>query len=273
METENTEVNTGSESQVTEPTQGSEQSFDSTQSDADRAEQLLDLSTAKKYKWFDGNEITADDLRNGYLRQSDYTKKTQEIAQERKYYDNLNIDLAKVKTNPELATRFKEVYPEKYHAYLDYVIAKNQERKEQQEKLDQASDPRVDEVYDYYQKQRSELALQKVNTIFDNLSKKYNMAYEADVVAAANALIDRARANGDRRYEPSEKEYEDLFKNSHAESQKRYDQHYKSKIEAQKSANAKGSDIGSGGGIPGQAPRQARTIKEATKFLEQDGGL
>lgn len=32
----------------------------------------------------DGQELTLDELKNGYLRQSDYTKKTQELAEKRK---------------------------------------------------------------------------------------------------------------------------------------------------------------------------------------------
>jgi hypothetical protein len=37
-----------------------------------------------KVKLADGTEITIDELQKGYMRQSDYTKKTQELAQKRK---------------------------------------------------------------------------------------------------------------------------------------------------------------------------------------------
>lgn len=284
MELDNAAVETTTEVDSTPDTTTTEPTYESTggkslsevinNSDEQKtAEELIDLTAAgKKFKWFDGKTVSADELRNGHLRQSDYTKKTQEIAQERKYYDNLNADLAKIKRNPALADEFKNVYPEKFHTYLDYVVKKAEEAEEKKE-AQIVSDPRLDEVYDHYEKQRKEIALQEVNQVFDKLSAKYELANESDVVAAASAIVKQARERGDKNYKPTEKEYEQFFKNSHAENQKRFDKIYQSKIDAQKKANVKGADIGSGGAIPGQAPRQARNIKEATLFMEQDGAI
>ena len=45
-------------------------------------------------------------------------------------------------------------------------------------------------------------------------------------------------------------------------------------VNKQKNANQRGKDAAPGGGIPGQAPRQPRTIKEARKFaLEEINNL
>ena len=51
----------------------------------------------------------------------DYTRKTQEIAQERRYFANLDADLEKVRNNPSLAEEFKRIYPEQYHNFLRYT--------------------------------------------------------------------------------------------------------------------------------------------------------
>ena len=40
-------------------------------------------------------EVTLDELRNGYSRQQDYTRKTQELAQKRKSFEDQQAELAK----------------------------------------------------------------------------------------------------------------------------------------------------------------------------------
>jgi hypothetical protein len=45
---------------------------------------------------------------------------------------------------------------------------------------------------------------------------------------------------------------------------------YSKLVNGQKTANQKGRDVASGGGIPGQAPRAPKTIKEATDQVLQD---
>jgi hypothetical protein len=82
------------------------------------APELVDLDTMDKFK-FGGREWTPKELEAAYMRQQDYSRKTQEIAQERKYYDNLPYDLDMVKNNPALVNQFKQVYPAKFHSWID----------------------------------------------------------------------------------------------------------------------------------------------------------
>lgn len=49
----------------------------------------------------DGKEVTIDELKNGYLRQSDYTKKTQEVARTRKETEEAVKFYEYLKQNPE----------------------------------------------------------------------------------------------------------------------------------------------------------------------------
>ena len=51
----------------------------------------------------DGQQVSIDELKNGYLRQSDYTRKTQELAQQRRDVEQANEFLERLKQNPELA--------------------------------------------------------------------------------------------------------------------------------------------------------------------------
>ncbi len=46
-------------------------------------------------KLADGSEVTIDELKSWYLRQSDYTKKTQALAEEKKSADNPELDQTK----------------------------------------------------------------------------------------------------------------------------------------------------------------------------------
>lgn len=69
-----------------------------------------------------GEKVTLDELKNGYLRQTDYTKKTQEVAKQRnevqeavKFYENL-------KANPQLVTQLQQVT--KVPPQLDPATAK-----------------------------------------------------------------------------------------------------------------------------------------------------
>ncbi|WP_276118292.1 hypothetical protein [Pararhizobium qamdonense] len=46
----------------------------------------------------DGNQISLTEIRNSYLRQQDYTRKTQEIAEQRKHYQENQRDINQLRT-------------------------------------------------------------------------------------------------------------------------------------------------------------------------------
>lgn len=55
----------------------------------DSTGEIADDEEAEFLFEIDGQELTADEIRKGYLRQSDYTKKTQSLAEQRKEIDAL----------------------------------------------------------------------------------------------------------------------------------------------------------------------------------------
>lgn len=57
----------------------------------------------------DGKELTVDELKNGYLRQSDYTKKTQELANQRKETKEAVELYELLKKNPQAVTQMQSV--------------------------------------------------------------------------------------------------------------------------------------------------------------------
>jgi len=224
---------------------------------------IVELDKLEKFK-FSGQDWTPKDLTGAILRQSDYTRKTQEIAQERKYYDNLSADLDAVKQNPQLMERFKQVYPEKYHNYLRYVTAEEKAAQQvQPQGVDQQFMKRFETVENALKEQRLTAINAELDAMFDKLGKKYTYADEASVIAKAQALLDR----GQRL---DEKTWDAVWKSEHDRVQAHAQKMWSDKIANQKQANAKARDVASGGGIPGQAPKNPRTIKEATNLAMRD---
>lgn len=223
---------------------------------------IYDLDSAEKFKW-QGREWTTKELQNNYLMHSDYTRKTQAIAEERKYYDNLNSDLEAVSRNPNLIAEFKKIYPEKFHSFLNYTSPKSTQPVQQQQSQS-GIDPAFMNRFEKLEKTMNEREVAAVEaeleSKFKQLSSKYPMADEEAVIARAQTLLNRNE-------NVSDQVWDNLWKNVHEKNQKLADAYYQNKIKEQKTASAKGKDVPSGGGTLGQAPKQARTIREASAML------
>lgn len=254
---------------------------------------LTDLDKLDKIR-FQGQDMTVEDLRKAYLRNSDYTKKTQALAQERqkfeqesksiseekKYVDNLQADLASIRQNPALADEFKRIYPEKYHALLDYVLANNQGQQPMANNVNPLLEKRLSQIEKTFEQQQTETYQAKVeaaeaslDNVFGQMSKKYPLADEEIVISKAQVLLDQAKASGnkhlfaDEKGQPKMDMWEKVWKTVNESAQKRYEGHYKKQVGDQKLANGKAKDTASGGGIPGQAPKKM-TLKEAAEAAE-----
>ncbi len=249
--------------------------------------QVAQLEKLEKVRYngkvISGKEL-AKELKEGTLRLSDYTKKTQEIAQERKFYDALPHDLQKLRDNPELASEFRKVYPAKFHAYLDILESKGinaatQAVEQQDQKLDQEpqkadwkQDPELKEMFNSFQEQRLETARVQVNTMFDKLVAKYPDADDSWVAGRVQAEREQIRQQSPGQKLPplDEATVEKHFKESQMAFEKRAAAWNAKRFQAQKSASDKAKGPGAGGGIPGGAPKQVRTIKEATELAMAD---
>jgi hypothetical protein len=259
-------------SEVVESTQSSESVDAAPQGEQPAAPQVVDLDSLERFKYA-GRELTPKELQSMVMMQSDYTRKTQAIAEERKYYENLSIDLAAVKSNPALAERFRSVYPEKFHSYLEYVSPAQTQTPQGQGQTQTQQYQMDPEFKRRFESLESELNERKVAAIqaeldakFKTLSEKYPLADEEAAVARAQALIDRGEKLTD-------KVWESIWKSVHERNDGLFKKQYSAQFNKQKQANLKGKDAASGGGIPGQAPKQPRTIKEASDLARQDPNL
>jgi hypothetical protein len=241
----------------------------------------VELDSLERFKW-EGKEWSPKDLKNAVLMQSDYTKKTKELAEERKYVDNLSADLTALVENPSLLDSFKQIYPKKYHAYVEGILAKVKPSVDVESEQVQAR-PQAQQLPDEVRQALEEAKIVKADvekikaaqfekevaaieaqlgTIFSEMRKKYPLANEEAVIARAQSLIDQ-------KYSVDEKVWAELWKSGHEANKKMFDNVYKTQISQQKQAHAQGSDIGAGGGIPGQAPKKM-SFKEATEAAIRD---
>lgn len=240
---------------------------------APQKEELMDLGSVKRFR-FEGREWTPKELRSAYMAHADYTRKTQALAEEKKFISNYRYDLEQVKKDPRLAEAFKKVYPEDYHYLLEPILRQAQQptrqTQEAQTRVSPEWEERISRIENDVSSQKQELHERQVNAInaeldskFQKLAEKYPMADEEAVVARAQALHDRGEKLTDQVW--------DSLWRSHHEKMSGYVNKLQSeRFKEQKAANIKGKDMGSGGGIPGQAPRIPKTIKEARDLMLKD---
>lgn len=241
-----------------------------------QAPSMVELDGLDKFRWA-GRELTPKDLQSMVLMQSDYTRKTQAISEERKYYDNLHLDLDAVAKDPKLAAQFRQVYPKKFHEYLRHVTPKEEAQalgQQQQGKSSNAVDPEFMRRFETLEKDMTERKVNAIesdiNSKFEVLGKKYPYAKinEEAVIARAEALLDR-----DPNIEMSMELWDKIWKAVNDKNQKLAEQLMSQRVNEQKSANLKGRDVAGGGGIPGVGKKVPRTIKEAAEALIESGEL
>lgn len=235
-------------------------------------ESVLDLDSVQKFR-FEGREWSPKDFRQAHMMHADYTRKTQQLAEERKYYDNLQDDLERVKANPQLAEKFRSIYPEKFHKFLGYVSpaqaasaaqGQNQGSTQGQAPTDPALMSRIEAIEKQYRDQQAAAIDAELEAKFGTLSKKYPLADEESVIARAEALLSRAKETGDKDFKLTDATWDRLWKADQERHEGRYKSHYSKQIQKQSAFNQKGKDAASGGGVPGQAPKQFRSIKDAS---------
>lgn len=235
------------------------------------SQDFVDLDSVSKFR-FGGKEWTPKEFQGAYMMQADYTRKTQQLAEERKYFDNLNADLAAVKQNPTLEAKFREIYPAKYHAYLDYVAQKKEAQGNQNNQQNyQQNDPAYMRRFEALEADMNARKVEAINAELDarfkTLSERYPLADEEAAIARAQALHSKGIQLTDTVWDKVWKEVSD-------KNMERFKKYGSEQVNKQKTANQKGKDAAPGGGIPGQAPKRPRTIKEASAYaLEEMNNL
>jgi hypothetical protein len=237
----------------------------------------LDSFSGKiKYK---GKEFDVSELEKGWLRQADYTRKTQELAEERKYYDNLIYDLESVKSNPDLVEEFKKIYPQKYHAYVDLVAAKAEKAMEQgldpsKQALPNTQIPKdlldkldlVSKKVEQFEAEKNEQLVaayeKQIDAIFESAKSKYKFFDE-------DKALTRAQLLSSQGVKLDEATWAKIFKSIDDEYLQRLKAYKDEQFTTQTSASKQAREGAPGGGIPAQAPNTPKTFKAAGELFEE----
>jgi len=247
----------------------------------EEAQAILDLAQVGKFK-INGQDMTYEDLQKAMLRQQDYTKKTQELAGERKFIDNLRFDLESVKGDPRLAEKFKQIYPEKYHGYLAFAL--NQQQTQAPQGLPTAQlPPELAEKLEQHERMLSEFRTESqaatsealdsmFSSLESDLQKKYKLADLTHVYGMVeNYIAENQISSKDmlKNKEATQKMFEQFTKASHDAVTKRYKEFQQEELQKAKQVNAKASDIGRGGGTA-TAPPVKLKLKDVADMMVND---
>lgn len=105
-ESSNAQTDQGSTEPVQETNQQEEQSQSTPNVEREQTGTQPDAEPAPQVFNINGQEVTLEELQRGYLRQSDYTRKTQDVAKQARQMQDALALLENVKNNPELAEQF-----------------------------------------------------------------------------------------------------------------------------------------------------------------------
>jgi hypothetical protein len=236
--------------------------------------QIADLEKIGTFK-YQGKTWNVGELEKAILRQQDYTKKTQSVSEERKaieedrkYYDNLYYDLEKVKANPKLANEFINLYPEKFHSYLENVLSYSNTQVQQQYETptptyaqpDIKLLSRLDRLEKTYQTQEVEKATQSIQTTMDSMAKKYPDALPEVCLA-------RAYEAHNAKVKMTPEVWEDIYKTSDKQMKSWAKERYGDMVKKQTTANEKARDVKSGGDTLGRAPKTFNKFDDITNNM------
>lgn len=248
----------------TENTEKPVESKEASELSKEQAQEII-LDKMEKFKFGD-REWTPDQLRKAMMLHSDYTKKTQSLAENRKYYDNLGADLDAIKANPKLADEFKKIYPKEFHKYLGYVTSSDSSSEQVSHQTQNSINPelqsRFERLENYVKEKEVQAYEAQLDAKFSALKQKYPNAVEDVVLAKAQTILDSGTQLTDQVWDK-------LWKQSDEFMVKQFENIQKQRVEKQKAAGNAAKGPGPGGGAPGQAPKRM-TMNEATEQAIRD---
>jgi hypothetical protein len=162
---------------------------------------------------------------------------------------------------------FQKLYPKSFHGYAKYALPNGLDEK-QEPKSEQGLPPEFRSVADKVAQIESEIYESKVashlatiESTFAKLGEKYPETKDPDI---QELILARAQTLSDKGTKLTEQVWDQLFKSVNDKLTQRFQAKTKEQVTKQTEANRVAKDAPSGGGIPGQAPVQYKTIKEAT---------
>lgn len=247
---------------------------DQTNEAESQEDQLLDLDSVEKFR-YGGVEYTPKELRNAMLRQEDYTRKTQSLAEERKYAENFAYDAAAVMKDPRLMDEFAKIYPEKYVNALKANIKQENPSHAQAGDSNSALPPDIlNEINDLkrfrdeYQQRTFEAETASKEAEIDTVMKEFDSKYPL-AATAHDALLSQAQMVFRQTGQLDKGTWEKIYKAVNSRMEKAYNDYHKSKFNKQREASSLGREVPDGGGVTGPSPRKLSNFADARKAFEE----
>lgn len=234
-------------------------------------QEIVELEKLERFR-FDGRELTPKELKDAYMMRSDYTRKTQELAEARKYADNFEIDLERVMKNPQLLAEMKKLYPPAYVQLAEKSLKAGQGSVEPKTESAMTLPPQLQsalEKVERYEKamaeQQVQASLETLNSHHERFSQKYPFADPDVVDSRLQVLIDKG---ADVNRENLGRVIENAYKQHHEAVMSRLNAQKKQKVEEQVTAGKKARDTGPNGAPPGQAPKKWKSIHDGSREID-----
>ncbi len=237
----------------------------STGDGAPEAPSITNLDSLSEFE-FQGNKYTPERLQEVFQGYQTLSQKEKSYQAEDRFWQNLDTDLQSVMQDPNLAAKFKQIYPQKFHTILDRMLGRDSHSASQPQGIPKEFLNELGQLKNGYQtmQQRLEqIEVEKANAQLDailpKLADKYPLSVEDAVLARAEAFISQGGKMTDAVWDRFAKE-------SHDGVKKKADSHYQKELQTQLEKGRQSSDTGPGGAPPGKAPpRGPRTFEDAQK--------
>lgn len=254
-----------------------EEKVDTQEAQKSQTTDLPDLDKLERFR-FKGREMTRKELEDSFLMRGDYTKKTQEVAEARKYADNFHADLRAIVKDPRLLAEMRKVYPPDYVQITEEILKQLKpafSQQQQPQATDQSAQSnlppevlerleKVDRWERDMQERSTQAMLEQINTLHERMGKKYPYA-DPDVVDNRVSLAIEKGLKVDSANLSTI--YENAYKQHDAALKSRFDEMNKKKVEEQVKAGRKARDVGAGGATPGSAPKKYTKIADVGRDL------
>lgn len=239
---------------------------------------VLDLDKHETFR-FKGQDWTREEFEKAYLRQQDYTQKTQQLSEQKKYYDNFWHDFSTVRSDPNRMADFERIYPKEFVEHARTLLANNGTQTPKATANPNATAPKslmdhpefreVKELVEGITSKNQQEEIKRIDgwlkTQYDTLGKKYPYA---DSETVQNRALAHAQKNGGKAITA---EYlASAFKEHNDQVKSRMDKLYRSKVTQQINAGKDARDVGTGGDIAGGAPQSDKTLKQAKERMLAD---
>lgn len=258
-----------------EDTQVSEPQGEEKEAQSPSEAQLVELDKLERFR-FEGRDLTPKQLKDEILMRSDYTRKTQEVAEARKYADNFEADLERVLEEPQLMAEFRKIYPAAYVKAAERAI----QNQSTAPKSDDTSLPKeVREAVEWVKSHRGSLesslqslAEQRTQAAAETLEAHHTKLAEKYPYADPEAVDRRLQLVIEQGYKVTKdnlgKILENAYKIQHEKVAGMVKAYKSKKVEDQVTAGKQAKDSGPRGGVPGAAPRQWKSIHDGMKELD-----